>query len=26
VYVFVRGGTTWTQQARLNADDGQGGP
>ncbi len=24
VYVFVRGGTTWTQQARLNAGDGQG--
>jgi hypothetical protein len=23
VYVFVRGGTTWTQQARLNAGDGQ---
>ncbi len=24
VYVFVRGGTTWFQQARLNAGDGQG--
>ncbi|MGE0127865.1 MAG: putative Ig domain-containing protein [Blastocatellales bacterium] len=24
-YVFVRGGTTWSQQARLNAGDG-GGP
>ncbi|MGH9839289.1 MAG: putative Ig domain-containing protein [Blastocatellia bacterium] len=23
VYVFVRGGTTWSQQARLNAGDGQ---
>ncbi len=25
VYVFVRGGTTWSQQARLNAGDGQAG-